>query len=540
MHKRLSAIAIAFLGIALLLSACRSLPRPPVKASALRAATASPVAPTRPALTFPTATPDPRPIIETPSWVNDAVFYQIFPRSFYDSNGDAMGDLQGVAHQLDYVQSLGATAIWLTPHYPSTTYHGYDVVDYQAVNPQFGTLEDFKAVIAEAHKRNLKIVIDFVANHSSNAHPYFKDAYGNPKSKYTSWYHFSDSGNTQYKSFFGVAELPEWNHENPDVNQYLIDSALFWLDLKVDGLRCDYALGVEREFWAQLRKSVKAKHPDALILGEVWDGNPIKLKQYYEYGFDALFDFPWYLAFAGNPDANGDGLLNGALDPRLIYSNYLVQSMIYPRGAQVVRFGSNHDTNRIASDVEGDPARMRLAAAAVLLAPGTPIIYYGEELGMRGTKGRGPYYDEYRREPMDWYAAENGPGMTQWFKPINRNNKPDDGISVEEEDRQPGSLLSFYRTLTQLRAQHPALRSTEFKLMEPVAGCSRCVAFWRWAPNEVILVVQNFGPNQHTVTLDPSSAPTQLPQTSRNLLGGNTALKDLTIGPWGVIVLQWQ
>jgi len=187
--------------------------------------------------------------------------YQIFVRSFRDSNGDGIGDLNGIREQLDYVQSLGANTIWLTPHYPSTTYHGYDVVDYKAVNPEFGTLDDFKALTAEMKKRGMHLFVDFVANHSSSAHPFFKDAYKNPASKYTTWYHFRDAKNETYDSFAGVKELPEWNHDNPDVNTYLIDSALFWLDAGADGLRCDYAKNISADFWQALRQAVKAKYP---------------------------------------------------------------------------------------------------------------------------------------------------------------------------------------------------------------------------------------------------------------------------------------
>jgi glycosidase len=497
----------------------------------------APTAPTKPR---PTSTPDRRPAIDTPAWFNDAILYQIFPRSFYDSNGDGVGDLKGIAQKLDYIRSLGANAIWMTPFYPSATYHGYDVADYFAVNPEFGTEEDFKNLVAEAHKRDMKVLVDFVANHSSNTHPFFKDAFGNPKSQYTDWYSFKDANNNTYNSFFGVANLPEWNHSNPKVNEYLIDAALHWLDLGADGLRADYARGVEPWFWQQLRKEVKSKYPDAVLLGEVWDSNTSVLQPYFEDGFDALFDFPWYLALSGSNDRNGDGVLNGASDSRLLWGPYRALQQQYPRGAQIVRFASNHDTNRIASDVENDPARMNLAAAATLLSPGIPIIYYGEEIGMRGSKGAGPVYDELRREPMDWYASETGPGMTTWFKPSNRNNKPDDAVSVEEEEKQPDSLLNYYRLLAKLREEHPALSGRDFQLMEEVPGCESCLGLWRWADDEGVAVFFNFSPEPHTIEFDASKSPAPLGNDAQVLLGESRSTSRLQIEPWGVTAIEWK
>jgi len=494
----------------------------------------------------PTLTPDVRPAIDSPAWFNEATLYQIFPRSFYDSDDNGIGDLNGIREKLDYVQSLGADTIWLNPHYPSATYHGYDVVDYTDVNPDFGTLADFKALLVEMKKRNMKLIVDFVANHSSDTHPFFKDAFKNPASKYTSWYRFKDDKNETYESFFGISNLPEWNHENSDVNRYLIDSVLFWLGLGVDGIRCDYALGIVADVWKQLRDEVKAKHPDAVILGEVFDSRPSMLKQKFEQGFDALFDFPWYFTLAGGPEDVGKGALNGRAPAEFIADTYTYQQLFYPRGAQMVRFPSNHDTNRIASSVDGDARKMRLAAAVSILTPGIPIVYYGEEIGMRGIKGTGPIYDEFRREPMDWYASETGTGMTTWFKPNDRNNKPNDGISTQEEESNTGSLLKTYRALTAVRNQHPALRggSSQFQVMgkDEITGCEACLGVWRWSDtgDEVIALFFNFGDAEHTIGFNaPKSSPMPLPGNSSFIYGQSSSTAGLVIEPWGTIALRW-
>jgi glycosidase len=513
-------------------------PAPTTQSTATTAPTATPVP--KPTLT-PDATPDARPAIDTPAWFNSATMYQIFPRSFYDTNGDGIGDLNGIREKLDYIQSIGVNTIWITPHYPATTYHGYDVADYTGVHPDFGTLDDFKALLAEMKLRDMKLLIDYVANHSSNAHPFFKDAYANPASPYTTWYRFENAGNTAYASFAGVPELPVWNHDNPEVRQYLIDAALFWLDLGVNGLRADVAKGPPLAFWEALREQVKAKHPDAVLLGEVWDGNVVLLRQYFESGFDALFDFPWYLSFSGGENTNGAGVLNGVDDPRVLFTPLRAMQQVYPRGAQVVRFPSNHDTNRVASAAMEDGARMRLAASIAMLAPGIPIVYYGEEIGMRGIKGPAPDYDKFRREPMDWFASEQGAGMTTWFKPDNRNNQPNDGVSVEEQDNDEASLLNHYRELSKLRAEHPALMGGEFQLMQQVEGCASCLGLWRWAEGEVAALFFNFGPAEHAITFNAAAqSPMPLLGNASFILGNSNSMDGLLIKPWSAIVMVWR
>ncbi len=505
---------------------------PPATATATASPTATP-APTK--LTPATATPTTVAAIDAPAWFREAIVYQIFPRSFADSDGDGIGDLNGIAQKLDYLQSLGVTAIWLTPHYPSPSYHGYDVADYVDVNPEFGTLDDFKRLLDDMHRRGMRMIVDFVANHTSTQHPYFQDAYGKPDSAYTKWFQFSNPGNTAYASFANVRQMPEWNHNRPEVVEYLIGSALFWLDLGVDGLRCDYAKGVPFAFWQKLRDAVKTKHPDAVLLGEVWDGNERVLADYFRNGFDALFDFPWYGMFNGNPERGGDGVLNAERNTGFLRDPYRALQRLYPPGAQLARFASNHDTNRIASEVSGNLPQMKLAAAAVLLTPGVPFIYYGEEIGMRGMKGNGaPYWDEYRREPMDWYADESGPLLTTWFRPADRYNRPADGVSVEEQDADPDSLLNTYRALAALRASHPALRSADFELLTQVQGCPACLAMWRWSADEVVFVALNFSDQAAGPVIDLAAAPAPVDGAGEAIWGDIAGTE-----PWGVRVVRW-
>ncbi len=467
------------------------------------------------------------------------MIYQVFIRSFYDSDGDGVGDINGLRQRLDYIQSLGANTIWINPHFPSPSYHGYDVSDYFDVNPEFGTLDDFKALVSDLKQRGMRLIVDYVANHASREHPFFKDAYNNPQSAYTKWFSFRDPNNITYDSFFGQGYMPEWNHLHRETSDYLIEAALFWLDLGADGLRCDYARGVPDRFWERLREVVKSRHPEAVILGEVWDSNTSILQSYFNAGFDALFDFPWYLHMVNNENSIGRGVINGQTDPIILQVSLGAMQRLYPRGAQVVRFGSNHDTNRIASAVESDPARMRLMAAATVLLPGIPIVYYGEEIGMRGVKGNGPVYDELRREPMDWYAAESGPGMTTWFKPSNRNNRPNDGVSVEEQEQEADSLLHFYRKLIALRHAHAALRGEAFHIMREIEGCDTCFGVWRWDDQTALAVVFNFSGEAKAARLTDRSLTLRIEESPTPLLG-TWENGELRLPPWGFALLQWQ
>lgn len=515
----------AFLLLFVLLVACASAPAP----------TPSPT---------PAAPPALAPI-DTPAWLRDAVLYEIFVRSFYDSDGDGIGDLRGVIQQLDVLRDLGVTAIWLMPIQPSPSTHGYDITDYMAVNPDYGTEADLKALIQAVHERGMRIILDYVAGHTSDQHPFFRDALGNPTSRYSDWYLWINAEHTQYLSFAGVKSMPSLNQSNPATRDYLIEVARYYQSLGVDGLRCDYALGPPHEFWKALRQAVKARDPDFLLLGEVWERTPVALAPYVEGEFDALFDFPLYHALAGDHNRNGDGIINGKDRPRFLDAVILAGERRYPPGAQLVHFVNNHDTNRIASEVGGDAARERLAAIYNLTAPGTPMLYYGEEIGMMGTKGNGqPYGDEYRREPMDWYRGGNGPGQTTWFMPPDRYNRPNDGVSVEEQRAVPGSLWTTYQRLIALRRSQVALRRGDWEAIT-VTGCEACDAYWRIGTNATYLVVLNFSDQTRTATLDVSAAPGPAGALRDALSGAGLpppegASYPLELGAWEGRVLLWE
>lgn len=467
--------------------------------------------PTVSTLPSPTPTATPAPPSETPDWFRNAFLYEIYVRSFADSDGDGVGDLNGVTQRLDYLQSLGVQVLWLMPIYPSPSVHGYDVTDFRAVNPDYGTLEDLQRLVQAAHERGMRVILDFVPSHLSREHPFFRDAYANPASPYSDWFVWTNAAHTTYAAFGSSPAMPRFNHYNPAVVDYLVQSARFWLDLDgdgdttdgVDGFRVDNVTFPPPEFLRAFYAAVKGANPNALLLGEAWVHTPHDLRGFFP-TFDALFDFPFYELFLRDPAAPEDGLLAGKTSPTLLKVLLQDEAKAYPADKGVVRFLGNHDTDRLATELAGDPAREQLALALLASWPGPVMLYYGEEIGMPGHKGGPPYWDAYRRAPMDWYAAEAGPGQTTWFHPPDRGNRPHDGISVEEEEADPDSLLNFARQVFGLRAKTPSLAYGGFAVLPFTADCKGPFAFLRAAPGEPpVLVVLNFSRQPAALTLTP-------------------------------------
>lgn len=465
------------------------------------------------------------------------VLYLVFVRSFYDSNGDGIGDLAGLTQKLDYLNDgnpttssdLGVTAIWLMPIFAATSYHGYDAIDHFQIRPEYGTHEDLAVLVEECHRRGIRVLLDYVMGAVSNQHPFFRDAYANPASPYADWFTWYDESHTKYKAFSNIDIVPTPNGDNPEVQDYALQVARYWIDLDgdgdytdgLDGLRCDWALSQSHAFWQRIRAELKALNPDLLLLGEVWSTAQY-IGTYYDGQFDSTFDFPLYYVLVTDPLAVGRGVLGLVDPPGFVHGALLMRERYYPSGAQSVIFLNNHDTNRVMSAVESDPAQARMAAVLLFTLPGTPLVYYGEEIGMAGVKGNGqPYYDEYRREPMDWYAAESGPGMTTWFRPPDRNNAPNDGVSVAEQENNALSLLSHYRLLIRIRHDCPTLSYGDYERVDVSEGPRTVYAFLRQDGNAHLLVMLNFSRDDSVATLD--LAKTSLPAppwTAADLLSG--------------------
>ncbi len=290
--------------------------------------------------------------------------------------------------------------------------------------------------------------------------------------------------------------MPTLNHDNPEVQRYLIDVAKYWMKTGIDGYRADYVLNVPHDFWKKLRAELKAVNPDFLLLAEAWTSGR-GIKPYYDDEFDAAFDFPLYGDIEGSQSSVGDSVLLGSRSARALDGTLAAAQVLFPPGAQRVVFLNNHDTNRARSEVNGDLRRAKLGATLLLALPGTPMIYYGEEIGMAGVKGTD---DKPLREPMDWYAVETGQGMTMWHKPADRNNTPTDGISVEEQLGKPGSLLEHYRALVALRNGNPALRTGFWERVE--TENDKVYAYLRRDSAASFLIVLNFDDAPALLTLD--------------------------------------
>jgi glycosidase len=466
--------------------------------------------------TVTTSTPE-ELVYVTPDWFRDAIIYEVFVRSFRDTDGDGIGDLAGVTEGLDYIQGLGANTIWLMPIHPSPSQHGYDVEDFFEVNPEYGDMEDLQTLVSEAHDRGMRVILDFVPSHLSDKNPIFAEAYNNPSSEFSDWFDWINDNHTLYASFAGNEQMPRFNHYNPEVVDYLTEAALFWLDLDgdedyqdgIDGFRVDNVIFPPQEFITELRQALKSENPDALLLGEAWVHTPSNLSIYFVDQFDALFNFPLYELLQGNHDLNGDGMLAGERLPVLLTSLINRETEKFSPEGYPVSFISNHDTNRIATELEGDPQRIRLSIALVAALPDPILIYYGEEIGMLGQKGGAPAYDNYRREPMDWYAEQEGDGQTTWFLPDDRWNVPFDGISVEEQDSEPNSLLNFYRLLLDLRKSHPALKKGDLGNITFETTGMGPWGFLRSVEEQTVLALYNFGVEEQEVIFSEFPFPAE-------------------------------
>ncbi len=477
------------------------------------------------------------------TWKRGGVCYEIFVRSFYDSDGDGIGDLNGVTQKLDYIndgsasstRSLGAKCIWLMPVDASPSYHGYDVTNYYRVNPDYGTNADFKHLVAEAHHRGIKVLVDLVLNHASSEHPYFKEAMHDPASPHRAWFRWSPTNpNTKgpwgqevwHKSperdeyYYGIftAEMPDLNYDTPAVRDEANKVARFWLaEMGVDGFRLDAVpylveegteLAGTRGTHDVLRgfaAAVKRIAPGAFTVGEVWDSIDIILP-YYPDQLDA------YFAFAVS-DALLDAVRTGSAAKLLPPYLRMQQAMPATRWSP---FQRNHDQTRTVTALGGDVSRARLSAQLLLTLPGLPFVYYGEEIGMSGDKP-----DPRLRTPMQWtrgHAAGFTTGAA--WEPL----QPDSltaNVAVQTADRT--SLLNLYRRLIHLRASNTALGSGT--LVPANASSDAVTAYLRHDGTNVVLVVANLGQSPLSgVTIGSDDAV--LPAghySATDLLGGSAA-----------------
>jgi alpha-amylase len=441
-------------------------------------------------------------------WWNDRVFYEIFVRSFYDSDGDGIGDLRGVIDRLDYLNDgdpttstdLGVTGIWLMPIMQSPSYHGYDVTDYFTVNTDYGTNQDFRDLVQSAHQRGIAVIVDLVMNHTSNQHPWFiASSQGDPV--YNDWYIWSDtdpgyhrtdngapvwypSGDRYYYAFFWDG-MPDLNYTNPAVTEEMNRVIRYWLtDMGADGFRLDAIKHLIEagpvlentpatlDWLLGFHDVVRSINPEALTVGEIWDASE-KIAPYVGDRVDMAFEFSFAQA-----------MLNAvqwkAAEPLIWTENTLLAT--YPP-EQYATFLTNHDQNRVMSQLGGDEGAARVAATILLISPGVPFIYYGEEIGMTGAKP-----DERIRTPLPWDGTRVTWGFTTGV-PWEILGTGYSTVNIASQTDDPGSLLSHYRRLIHLRNEHPALRTGSIQLVD--TGNPAVYSFLRYGEDETLLVLVN-------------------------------------------------
>ncbi len=478
-------------------------------------------------------------------WWRDGIIYQIYPRSYADSNNDGIGDLPGIVSKLDYIQALGVNAIWLSPIYPSPDVdYGYDVADYTDIDPKFGTMRDFEQLVKEAKKRDLHIILDLVLNHTSDQHSWFIESKKSRDNPYHDWYLWHDpkpNGDppNNWQSIFGGSaweydphlgqyyyhmfykEQPDVNWRNPQVREAMLDVFRFWLKKGVDGFRLDVfnayfkdpafrdnptKFGIrgfdkqehiydvsQPEMYPLLQeiREILDRRKDTYAVGETFLADP---EQSASYCGDDMLHATFNFEFANN-----------RWHPKRFLDSAVKWYSALSEEAWPNNFLSNHDMPRTATRYcfGEDDRRAKVAAAMLLTLKGTPFLYYGEEIGLRDIPIRGkddikdpvgktfwPFYKgrDGCRAPMQW-TSEIHAGFSQaepWL-PVNQNFPE---RNVQRQISDPTSLLNFVKNLIEIRKKEPALQYGDFSPL--IEDPRHILAFLRTKKDDRILVLLNF------------------------------------------------
>jgi len=496
----------------------------------------------------------------TRAHAGEEVFYHIFERSFRDSDGDRIGDLKGLTDKLDYLQDLGITSILLTPLQPSPFYHNYFATDFETIEPKYGSMDDYFAFVRAAHARGLKVYLDMEIQYVGEGHPWWTPSSGKADAPFADFLLWRDAQHTEAEPFLDQAKWESYdgnrygiamvNLNAPKVRDYFERVLLDWADPHgdgsgrdgADGFRIDHMMddldnkGVATHlfstFWAPIIRALKQRRPGFRILAEQSD---------WGYGKDWLDRGSADLVFAFP--------LRGAidkLDKQEIVKALRQTDQATPPGKGQIVFLENHDTERFMSLVGNDPARARAGAAIALLAKGEPLIYYGQELGMRGVARKGTMSDSAHiplREAFRWTADLDAPGSAIWYQGdqpwwTQRYNRSRDGVSVEEEHDKPGSLLDWYRTLLALRQARPELRNGSQRVLCDDDTAVLCLL--READGRKTLLLANLGTSDARPVLDKQIAEerwTDLVDDGGNTGHGKVAIDALSLAPMTVRIL---
>ena len=434
-------------------------------------------------------------------------YYEIFVYSFYDSDGDGIGDLNGVTQKLDYIQDMGFNGIWLMPVFQSTTYHKYDITDYMKIDSEYGSTEDMQNLIEECHKRGIRIILDFVMNHTSSQHLWFTQTCeyleqlpqgaepDEQECPYVGYYHFANEQKQDYYQvkntdwyYEGVfwSEMPDLNLENEQLRAELEQIASYWIGMGIDGFRMDAAMHFEEndattntEILNWLYEYCLSQNPDFYMVSEVW-ANEATVADYYASGTPSMFNFDL---------ADKEGKLIKAARGTYKAAN-LVQSMLKYQTDFAAKnpdyidapFITNHDMGRVANALRNDPDDLKMAGGLLMTLSGNPFVYYGEEIGMSsaGTK------DENKRLPFIWSDTDTA-GMTKGPKDA------DAGITssfagVEEQQADLDSILNYYKRALRLRNENPELARGTIEAVETLCDGHQAVITKTWEDSTIAVV----------------------------------------------------
>jgi cyclomaltodextrinase len=409
-----------------------------------------------------------------PAWAEEAIIYQIFPDRFHPGNNREWnetknlderygGTIRGIIDNIDYVAGMGFNCLWLNPFFPDHTYHGYHAVDYFSINPRLGTADDIYELVQEAHKRNIRILLDFVANHWGSKHPTFQAALKDRNSEYYDWYNWNEWPD-DYETFFAVKDLPQINVNHEPARQHLLEATRYWLsEFGFDGFRLDYSPGPTHDFWVDFRKIVQEEKPDAWIFGEVTDTPETQLS--YWGRLHGCLDFILLEALRHTFALGSMSLTE--------FDAFLEKHEAYfPTGFSRPTFLDNHDMDRFLWLAKGDRRKLKLAALCQFTLSGQPTVYYGTEVGVSQIDDmmppEGPHNMAQARLPMRWGS---------------------------EQDQD---LRQFYRWLIHFRRQHPALWRGDRQtiLLNDPAGV---YVYSRADSQETIFVAMNLSDQTHQV-----------------------------------------
>jgi alpha-amylase len=433
----------------------------------------------------------------------NGVSYELFIRSFADSNGDGIGDINGIVSKLAYLKQLGIEAIWITPIFESPSYHKYDVINYERIDAEYGSMADFKKLVHTAHELKIKVILDFVCNHSSSLHPWFLEAKKGKRNPYREYYIWSDASEVKdspnwyypkdennkiikgqkYYAYFW-SEMPDLNYDNPAVRAEMIRIAKFWIEeTGIDGFRLDAAQHIYHEtavnknvaLWQEFRAALNELKKDIYLVGEVWNNYKV-VGNYLSKSLTACFNFDLAIALQKAVSKEKEnGIVNTVIRIRRTYAK------INPNFSDAT-FVSNHDQNRIMSELKANEQQAKMAAALLLTLPGSPFLYYGEEIGMQGKKP-----DESIREPFIWDSAKTDASQTSWM--LSKYNTNQVIAGAKQQIAATSSLWNHYQALLQFRAQSEFLRSGE--IHKSAIKHSAICAFFRVLDEASVLVIHN-------------------------------------------------